>query len=735
MARERWTSSAAFVSLTLGSAIGLGNFWFPGYCLKYGGITFIVPYMIAFFVIGLPIMCLEIGLGQSCQAGHSVAMTHLHRRAGGVGMASVFGAYILLGPYSTIMGWASRIFVLSASTTTNDWLKISNSTLTPTEFERDYNFTLRHTRFERSILNRNITSTALYCETHECGDNYTAHSKAEFVLLNFVANFFVWTVVFFCLVFGIRILGRIAFATTAIPFLILILLLLRGLTLPGVDYGLAMSFNMNTLVERPEIWSDAASQVIFSLGVSVGAVTAFASYNDESTNVAETSLFVAVTNTIFSILCFFFIISTLGYLAAMKTDPLFECAGKPHASTLSKDESFSACVGNHVNAMLGYIGHDTYFTNYPFLNVDNGAFNKTLYIEWFKNADTDKNDVVDRIEASGYTTRGLELLFICLPLAFDTLHNHRFWNQSLFGLLVLLGLNTLFATTGACVTMIQDTRMCFRTSRLAVVSLVCLSGFALSAAFCLNVGDHLVDAFGSYFRIMILFLAFATAFTVGWMHRFEASCHTCGRAAVILLMCTVFVPTLIVCFAWCHLAPESTECSPVIIACTTYVPMLIVGAIVTFLVQRVTGNLALTPQERIWELLVGNVECLRDKINYCAGADLDKVKWYQAVPFVWSVITKFVIPPALLLLLRHSVFAKDSNGRTAIGHYQNLPLQYQLVGGSLPVLALLFSIAGAIFPETFSRFHVRADTAIPRQVQNRSRARVLVEKAFVCKAS
>lgn len=68
--RERWSSRVAFYFAAVGSAVGFGNVWrFPSLVYEYGGGAFFIPYALALFLIGIPILVLEIALGQYYETG------------------------------------------------------------------------------------------------------------------------------------------------------------------------------------------------------------------------------------------------------------------------------------------------------------------------------------------------------------------------------------------------------------------------------------------------------------------------------------------------------------------------------------------------------------------------------------------------------------------------------------------------------------------------------------------
>ena len=62
--RQVWMGRNTFILAAIGSAVGLGNFWrFPSLVNKFGGAGFLIPYLLSLFLLGIPMLLLELGLG------------------------------------------------------------------------------------------------------------------------------------------------------------------------------------------------------------------------------------------------------------------------------------------------------------------------------------------------------------------------------------------------------------------------------------------------------------------------------------------------------------------------------------------------------------------------------------------------------------------------------------------------------------------------------------------------
>ena len=109
--RDRWGGRMAFYLAAIGSAVGFGNVWrFPALAKDYGGGAFFIPYLLALFFVGLPVLILEVSLGQYHQTGNVGCFGSFHPRFRGVGMCAIACAFMLCVYYSMLLSWVARAF-------------------------------------------------------------------------------------------------------------------------------------------------------------------------------------------------------------------------------------------------------------------------------------------------------------------------------------------------------------------------------------------------------------------------------------------------------------------------------------------------------------------------------------------------------------------------------------------------------------------------------------------------
>ena len=87
-----------------------------------------------------------------------------------------------------------------------------------------------------------------------------------------------YVIMYFCVAFGIKATGRIAYFSMGFPILLLFIFFFLGVTLDGAGDGIRAYigvWDMSVLRENGEIWSTAVSQIFFSIGISWGIFTAY----------------------------------------------------------------------------------------------------------------------------------------------------------------------------------------------------------------------------------------------------------------------------------------------------------------------------------------------------------------------------------------------------------------------------------------------------------------------------
>ena len=112
--RATWASRSTFILAAIGSAVGLGNAWrFPGLVAKHGGATFLFVYLIAMFVMGIPLFMMEISIGRKMRGGAPSALKGIHPKAEWIGWAATSNAFVIAIYYAVVFGWVLLMTFMS----------------------------------------------------------------------------------------------------------------------------------------------------------------------------------------------------------------------------------------------------------------------------------------------------------------------------------------------------------------------------------------------------------------------------------------------------------------------------------------------------------------------------------------------------------------------------------------------------------------------------------------------
>ncbi|KAK2188075.1 hypothetical protein NP493_144g01024 [Ridgeia piscesae] len=152
-----------------------------------------------------------------------------------------------------------------------------------------------------------------------------------------------WLIIFVCLIRGIQSLGKVVYFTAIFPYIMLTILLLRGASLPGAIDGIIFYLKPDfSRLGDSRVWSDAATQIFYSLSACSGGLIAMASYNKFDNNCLKDSLIVALINCATSIYAGFVIFCVLGFMAYEKGVSVAEvAAGGPGLAFVVYPEALS----------------------------------------------------------------------------------------------------------------------------------------------------------------------------------------------------------------------------------------------------------------------------------------------------------------------------------------------------------------------------------------------------------
>lgn len=274
-AQEAWGSRIGLILAMAGNAVGLGNFLrFPSQAAQNGGGSFMIAYFIAFFLLGIPLMWIEWGIGRHAgryRKGHVPGMfasLWKHPLAKYLGVLGMIIPLIVLIYYSYIASWTMAFAVFSGM--------------------KDY---WGYDTQEAMVG---------YLQSYQAIGDATVHGIWKPFLFFFITLFLTIWVVSRGISAGIEKLAKIGMP---ILFAFAIFLAVAIFMLPpGADgstavEGLNFIFNPDlSLLKSPKTWLAAAGQIFFTLSVGMGTLQAYASYLSKKDDIVLSGVATAATN-------------------------------------------------------------------------------------------------------------------------------------------------------------------------------------------------------------------------------------------------------------------------------------------------------------------------------------------------------------------------------------------------------------------------------------------------------
>ncbi|KAM3597470.1 uncharacterized protein V6R79_005061 [Siganus canaliculatus] len=323
--RQQWANKAEFLLAAAGNVVGLGNVWrFPYLCYKNGGGVFLLPYCFFALLCGLPVYLLETVMGQFTQEGSATCWTKLCPLAQGTGYFIIV-VQLYSRAYSIVLAWALLYLIYSFrdplpwATCSNPWNTDRCVDLTSVNLTEAHGGNLS----ANWTLGNNKSSVSEFWErgvlSMSGGIEELGAVKWELLLCLFAC----WTCCYFCVWKGVHSAGKVVYFTAVFPYVMLAVLLVRGLTLPGAWQGVVYYLypEVSHLAEL-RVWMEACAQVMFSYGLASGSIITMGSYNRASNNCYRDCLWLCLINSCTSFIAGFAVFSALGFMAQKQGVPI-----------------------------------------------------------------------------------------------------------------------------------------------------------------------------------------------------------------------------------------------------------------------------------------------------------------------------------------------------------------------------------------------------------------------------
>jgi len=340
LVRERWGNRLGFIFAAIGSAIGLGNVWrFPYLTYEFGGGAFLIAWLIGLVILGIPWMMMEFGIGRYFQRSAPGIFEGIGKKWEWLGWWPVFMAFLIVSYYCVVLAWSLQFTVGSA---TMAWGMGEAGAAGAGSY------------FFGTVLN--------------LSDGAGVLGGLQWALVGFLA--LTWIVLFFLVFRGALHIGKIVFWTVTIPWALLIIILIRGLTLPGAIEGLNYYLTPDfAALASPDLWFGALSQIAFTLSLGMAGMFAYGSFVAKKADVTNSAFITSFSNCATSFFAGFAVFSIVGFIMQAMSIPV----GDVSASGLGLAFVTFPVAISMMPAANGFIGI-VFFLCLFFLGIDSALF-------------------------------------------------------------------------------------------------------------------------------------------------------------------------------------------------------------------------------------------------------------------------------------------------------------------------------------------------------------------------
>ncbi|CAI2364254.1 unnamed protein product [Moneuplotes crassus] len=301
-AKGTFNNQIQFLLSALGFAVGYGNIWrFPYMLYKHGGGAFFIPYLSCLFFLVFPFYYMEVAFGQMYKKALHRYYDSIHPKLVGLSITVAMINFFLALFYMCLISWCFS-FLINSFQDPLPWAPKLNEDGNISEFSSDY--------FIKEFLDKSDSM-------------FDIRSYNPTIMFSFIA---MMAFIFFSLYRGIHSAKYLTYVIVPLPYFILTVFFVKGLTLEGFSSGWAYLYKPDwSKLWTLSIWSDAAGQAFFSAGLAQNTVIKLASHRKDDEPLLSTAVLIPCLNfgtSLFASLALFSFIGHASYTSGIPIDDM-----------------------------------------------------------------------------------------------------------------------------------------------------------------------------------------------------------------------------------------------------------------------------------------------------------------------------------------------------------------------------------------------------------------------------
>ncbi|GKT43577.1 sodium-dependent serotonin transporter [Colletotrichum spaethianum] len=237
----------------------------------------------AVFIVAIPVLVLEIAIGQAYRGGSVVAYNNLNQRLKGTGLSLLYVGFVVTPYFVVNLAWIMSYF------------------------RHSFTSPLPWTGRGEEFFNRDVVANIDPIEGNLTADGTSVLNYTEYPGIALIGETTGWAAFTFFLMWvsifrGVGLTGRVVYFTMGLPIVVTIILIGRSVSLENAGEGVKLYF---------ATWRG---------GVGFGYFTSYASYNRQYSNAVMDSILIVCSNVLFENIAAFAVFGVVGYLG-MRPDP------------------------------------------------------------------------------------------------------------------------------------------------------------------------------------------------------------------------------------------------------------------------------------------------------------------------------------------------------------------------------------------------------------------------------